>query len=106
MLGTLGPDVARAAVALHRSHPHRSVLDVLDAVMHRRSGSLEHFGDAIHPDSEFGALLAKAFDLGPTPTDWSVVHSPTAGLELVAAMRRAWRSEVLPRFAARYSLEP
>ncbi len=48
MPGTISPDVARAAVALHRSHPHAPVLDVLVTVMRQRTGSLSDFGD-LHP---------------------------------------------------------
>ena len=40
MLGTISPNVARAAVGLHRSHPQAPVLDVLDTVLRDRTGSL------------------------------------------------------------------
>lgn len=106
MVGTISPDVTRAAVALHRSHPQAPALDVLDLTMRQRAGSLRDLGDAIRAGSDFGAILAEAFDRGMSPDEWRVVNHPDADPALVAALLPVWRDAVVPKFAARYSLMP
>jgi len=106
MLGTIGPDVARAAVALRRSHPHAPALDVLDIVMKRRSGRLADFGDTIEPATPFGDLIAEAFDKGMAPEDWYLVKSPATPPAVLTILMNIWRTDVLPRLASRYSLAP
>ena len=76
MSGTIGPDVASAAVSLRRSHPHVSAADVLDVVMRGRTGSLADFGESIEPATPFGFLIAEAFDDGMAPRDWALVTHP------------------------------
>ena len=104
MAGTIGPDVASAAVSLRRSHSHVSAVDVLDVVMRKRTGSLADFGDSIEPATPFGFLIAEAFDDGMAPRDWALVTHPNTDPALVAALLRVWKDEVLTAFAARYSL--
>lgn len=104
MQSTLGPDVARAAVGLHRSHPHVPVLEVLDATMRNRSGRLSDLGD-LHPCSDFGQLLAEGFDRGMVPMDWNMVRHPNTALAVVTALMGVWNEEVLPAFARRYGLK-
>src|SRR6187431_3253801 len=82
MTGTLGPDVARAAVAFRRNHPEVPALNILGVCMRQRSGCVRDFGDALGPGAEFAALLTEAFSASN--------HG-----------RQAW-TEVLPWFAARY----
>lgn len=104
MVNTISPDVARAAVSLRRSHPQAPALEVLDVVMRQRTGSLQDFGDAIRPGSDFGAIIAAAFDQGMAPTDWNLVNHPNSDPALVAALTQVWDTYVLPRFAAHYGL--
>lgn len=106
MLGTISPDVARAAVGLRRSHPTVSAREVLDVVMRQRGGAVADFGDSIAAGSSFGLLLAEAFDPAMDPRDWQACANPNADPLLVAALLQLWRDEVLPRFAAAYSLKP
>lgn len=48
MLGTISPNVAAAAVALHRSHARAPVLDCLDAALSKRTGSIADFGPDVY----------------------------------------------------------
>lgn len=106
MLGTISPDVVRAATGLRRSHPQAPVLDILDACFRQRAGSLAHFcPDALDPCSDFGQLLADGFDKGMAPQDWQLLLQPLAPA-VRDALRRIWRATVLTQFAARYSLTP
>ena len=98
------PDIATAAIALHRSHPHVPALEVLDLVMRQRVGRLDDFGDSTRAGSAFGDLIAAAFDRGMSVDEWRVVTNPKADPALVAALLSVWRDEVLPAFAARYGL--
>lgn len=105
MAGTISPDVARAAVALRKSHPHAPALEVLDVVMRQRAGCLADFGaDQLDPGSPFGQIVAEAFDRAMTPAEWAVVTDSHADPVLVGALRSVWAREVLPRFAANYGL--
>ena len=95
MLGTISPNVARAAVGLHRSHSHAPSLDVLDAVMRDRAGSLVDFGSSIDPCTPFGDILAEAFDRGMSPTDWRLIDAPATSAILGSrcarcGMTRCW----------------
>ena len=87
MLGTISPIGARAAVGLHRSHPHAPSLDVLDAVMRDRGGSLADFGQSIDPCTPFGDILAEAFDRGMSPTDWRLIDASNTPATTRAALR-------------------
>ena len=105
MQGTISPDVARAAVAIHRSHPQAPPKDVLDLVMLRRTGRLADFGDAIEPGSDFGGIVAAVFDSGMDPQDWRRFFSnPSADPVLISVLREVWRNEVLRSFASAYGL--
>lgn len=104
MTGTISPDVASAAVALHRTHPQAPALEVLDVVMRQRVGSLRDFGESTRAGSDFGGVLAAAFDRGMSPEEWRIVNHRNADPALIAALLSVWRDEVLPAFAARYSL--
>lgn len=104
MQGTIGPDVARAAVALHKSHPKAPAKEVLDVVMRGRSGSVADFGDSIRAGSDFSMIVAAAFDDAMGLQDWPIVNSPTADPKLVAALVSIWQSHLLPRFAQAYRL--
>ena len=104
MLGTISPNVARAAVGLHRSHSHAPSLDVLDAVMRDRAGSLVDFGSSIDPCTPFGDILAEAFDRGMSPTDWRLIDAPATSAILRVALRTLWHDAVLVPFAQRYGL--
>jgi hypothetical protein len=105
MIGTIGPDVARAAVALHRSHPAVPALAVLDTCMRQRTGRLGDFGAEIEPGSAFGDLLAEAFADGSPRQTWTLCQDPTTPAHIVSRLRAAWANEVLASFAARYGLK-
>jgi len=90
---------ARRIVASAREHaqryPARSALEVLDMAMAGHQGSAPDFstGDAVyrtalHPATEFGALVCEAFALGLPP------HAPD----------RQWRREIVDAFVRRYRL--
>lgn len=102
----MGPDVARAAVALRESHPQVAALEVLDVVLRHGTGRLADFGDVLQPATPFGAIVAEAFDTGMAAQDWSLAVHPNSPPALVAALLQVWASEVLPKFAGRYGLTP
>lgn len=104
MPGTIGPDVARAALALRRSHPQASARDVLDVCLRQRTGSVDDFGPDIEAGQPFALLVAEAFDKAMTPHDWAAAANPNADPALTQALRQIWRVQVLPRFAAAYGL--
>ena len=106
MVGTVGPDVALAAVALQKSHPSAPAIEVLDVVMRLRVGRLSDFGDSIKPATPFGFLLAEAFDTGMASQDWNLVTHPNTPPQTVAALTQAWEAEVLAKFAAHFRLTP
>jgi hypothetical protein len=101
---TIGPDVATAAAALRRSHPHVTARQLLDLVLDQRTGAVADFGAAIAPGHPFALLVAEAFDRGMSPDEWAAWTSPGADPLLVTALLQVWHSEVLPRFAAAYGL--
>lgn len=103
MPGSVARNQINAAVALHRSHPHASALNVLDAVILHGVSRLADFGDGLDPCSDFGQLLADAFDKGMSPDDWKLLQQPLAPA-VRDALLSIWRATVLPQFAARYSL--
>ena len=81
--GTIGPDVARAAVALHRSHPNVPSMDVFDVCLRQRTGRLADFGAEVCPGSPFGLIVAEAFDKGMAAQDWLLATNPNSDLALV-----------------------
>ena len=70
MTGTIGPDVARAVVALHSSHPQSTALDILDVCLRQRTGRVSDFGPAVEPGEPFALFIADAFDKGMTRDEW------------------------------------
>lgn len=104
MQSTIGPEVARSAVALRQSHPAAPVLDVLDLCLRRRAGSLKDFGPEIEPATPFGFILAEAFDKGMAPEDWLLYSHPNTPPAVVQVLRGIWDGEVLDKFASRYGL--
>ena len=106
MLGTVSPDVVRAAVGLRRSHPQAPPLDILDACFRQRTGSLADLGpDALNPCGEFGQLLAAAFDHGMEPSDWRMLEQPRMLPTLRDALKQAWQQYVVGPFCARYGID-
>jgi hypothetical protein len=103
MQGTINTDTVQAAVNLSQSHPQAKPVEVLDLVFQGRTGSLSGLGN-LHPTSAFGQMIAAAFDPGMAPQDWRLIDSPLSPPPLVAVLRQIWRDQVLPAFAARYSL--
>jgi hypothetical protein len=67
MDGTINHTLANAAVALHRSHPQAPSLEILELAMRGRTGSLRGLGNTTRAGSEFGAIMAGAFDRGMSP---------------------------------------
>lgn len=88
-----GPNIAAAAVALRRSHPRAPAMDVLDLVMQGHEGTVIDFSDPTQPrgtwsspTSDFGAILAAAFDKGMAPEDWRLVDHPNTDPAVVSAL--------------------
>jgi hypothetical protein len=107
MQGTISPDVARAAIALRRSHPHVTPKEVLELVMQQRAGRVADFGSEIEPGTDFGVIVAEVFDPGMRADDWQrFFSSRNADPVLISILREVWRNDVLPRFAAAYGLSP
>jgi len=100
MQGTLGPDVALAALAVRRSHPRKSALEVLEVCLRRRVGRVSDLGGAMTVGSPFAMIVAEAFD--KPGRDWSVVNRSDADPTEVAALRRLWRVDILPKFAKHF----
>lgn len=98
--------LAIAAIRLKQLHPHASARHVLDACLRDRTGALGDFGRDIEPVGLFARLLAEAFgcDLDLSGLSSSSHAEPCP--QRMDELRRIWRSEVLPRFAAAYGLEP
>ncbi len=81
-------------------------IEVLDAALRQRSGSVDDFGpDACNPDQPFGALIAEAFDNIMTPAEWAgMLNDPKAPAQQRVDLLKVWREQVLARFASRYGL--
>jgi hypothetical protein len=70
----------------------------LDVVLGgHRGASLDPAAHYLQPGSEFGQVLAAAFDRGMSPADWRMVDNPVADPVLVAELRT-----VLAAFADRF----
>ena len=105
MQGTICPDVALAAVALQRSHPHATPRDVLDLVLYERTGCLADLAEAIEPGTDFAAIVAAVFDPKMSPENWRwVANHLKADPVVLSALRVVWTYEVLHPFAAAYGL--
>lgn len=99
-------EVAQAAAALRFSHGHAPALDILALVLHGRRGQVLHAGAPwLAPASQFGQLVAAAFDKGMTPQDWAAWTVPPADPAFQQALACVWRSSVLPAFAAYFGLQ-
>jgi len=96
--------VARAALAIHGSHPRAPALGILDVCLRQRNGRVSDLGPAVEAGEPFALLIDDAFDKGITRDEWPWVKSPLADPKLVAALRQVWKTEVLPRFAAHFGL--
>jgi len=79
-------------------------LDIPNVCLRKRTGRVSGFGPAVGPGEPFALLIADAFDKGITRDEWLWVDSPLADPKLAEALRQLWKTEVLPRFAAHYSL--
>lgn len=104
MSASLTPDVARAALALRRSHPRASAREVLDVCLQGCTGAVDDLGLAIDPGQPFALLVAEAFDTGMAACDWDVCMRPGSDPVVQATLRQVWADEVLPKFAAAYGL--
>jgi hypothetical protein len=103
--------VIDASVSLTRSHPSAPALDVLDLVMKGRQGQTLNFIEVgvrncslAAPSSDFGQLVARAFDTAMSPAEWAAFTAPTADPMLRDACLDVWRDEVFGRFCARYGV--
>jgi hypothetical protein len=90
-------------LALRRSHPHASPVDVLDLVMRGRLGQRIDFGD-VFPISDFGLIVVEAFDKGMPPGDWVSLLGPRGDPRVRATLMQIWADEVWSAFVKRYSL--
>ena len=105
MPATIGHDLAAAAVALARSHPHAPPLDVLDVVFRGHAGAtLNQCAPWVLSAAPFGQVLAAAVDRGMSPAEWAAWSAPPADPALRLALRQAWCDVVLTAFAARFGL--
>lgn len=67
------------------------------------TASVADFGGAESAGEPFALITAEAFD--PTGrNDWTIVGNPAADPVIVGMLRRIWRDEVLPKFAAHFGL--
>jgi hypothetical protein len=92
------------AVALEKSRPDLTAMQVLDLVMRGRRGTSPDFGalafpGPLDPSSPFGALLSHAFDEQVT---FSGVRSAAGGGP--NAFEEYWLERVMRAFSARYGL--
>lgn len=71
--GTIGPNVAKAALAVRRKQPDLSPKQILDLCMKQRTGSVADFGDEVQPGSEFSALLCDAMGCKPSQLEDALV---------------------------------
>lgn len=104
MQGTIGPDVALAALAVRRSHPRMPALEVLEVCLRQRAGRVSDFGGAITIGSPFAMIVAEAFDTGEPKRDWSVLNIQGTDPALIADLRQIWRVIILPAFAKHFGL--
>jgi len=102
--GTIGPDVALAALAVRRAHPRMSALAVLEACLREREGRVLDFGAAITFGSPFAMIVAEAFDRAEPKRDWSAINRPGADRLLIAGLRHISQAEVMPAFARHFDL--
>lgn len=84
------------------SSPHMSD----PACLRDRTGALSDFGRDIEPVGPFARLLAEAFGCGLDLSALALMAHAEPCPQRMDELRRIWRSEVLPRFAAAYGLEP
>jgi hypothetical protein len=73
MLDASRPELARAAIVSSTSHPQATACKVLDLVMRGAGGSLANFKDCSLSGSDFGLIIAVAFDPGTYPDGWLIV---------------------------------
>lgn len=105
MLASHFPPVAATAIEFRCTHPEAPAIAVLD----------ECFGSPIHgpilfdrrlahPASNFGGLIAAAFDPEMTPHEWVDWAGEGSDQALRDALMQVWTAEVLPRFERRYGI--
>jgi hypothetical protein len=104
--GTIGPNVALAALAVRRGHPRLSAIEVLEVCLRQRAGRVSDFGGAVTIGSPFAMIVAEAFDQDEPKRDWHAINRPGADPMVVADLRQIWRVEVLPAFARHFGLAP
>jgi hypothetical protein len=97
-------NIVLSALALRKSHAAAPLIEVFDIVMKGRAGQVLDFGVDAEPASEFGQLIAEAFDESMTPNEWAAFTGPDADTKLRTGCLSIWRTYVLPRFAARYGV--
>jgi len=100
MKGTIGPDAAHAAVALHSSHPSVPALNIFTVDRRQCAGCVTDFGLAVKAGEPFALLIADAFDKGMTRDEWLWVKNPVADPQRIAAWRQVWQTDVPSRLAA------
>jgi len=97
--------LADTALSLRHSRPLVPALDLLDQVLGTcKEDALDFPADLIAPPSQFGQLIAEAFDPDMTPAEWVAWAGEGSDAAVREALLRFWSAEVLPAFRARYGL--
>jgi len=105
MHATPATALAEAAVSLRRARPQIAALDLLDQVLATpHDDTLDFAGDLVSPPSQFGQLIAEAFDPDMTPQEWTAWAGEGSDAAVREALLQLWSAEVLPAFRARYGL--
>lgn len=105
MISTLSQPLTAAAIEFREAHPQASALEALDCVLGQSSlVPLRIDSRLLHPASNFGRLLAEAFDNTMTPDEWAAWAGEGSDVLLRDALMQVWGDEVLPRFAERYRI--
>jgi hypothetical protein len=97
--------IAATAVNLRNSLPQVPALDLLDQVLGPWSDGVPDFPvELVAPPSEFGQLIAEAFDPAMTPDEWVAWAGEGSDAAVREALMQVWAAEVLPAFRARYRI--
>jgi hypothetical protein len=111
MANTEALAVIANTLALRRSHPHAPAIDTLDLVVSGRGGQTLNFleidarhGSLADPASEFGQVVAEAFDRGMLHTDWIGLTSDLADPRIRSCLLDLWRDEVFSKFEMKYGV--
>lgn len=105
MHATPATALAQAAINLRHARPQIAAIDLLDQVLAtRQDTSIDFEADLVAPPSQFGQLIAEAFDPDMTPQEWTAWAGEGSDAAVREALLQFWSTQVLPAFWARYGL--